>query len=97
MEKKHELFNVKVSVIEVKECEAGLKTGDTFRINVENGFKMKGCEDWCPEAVHAAIPPCMTMVHGGSMSWEDENGVATFHCPDPNGIVMAVQRDGKIS
>ncbi|MCK5202001.1 MAG: hypothetical protein KAR21_26790 [Spirochaetales bacterium] len=44
MDKKHELFNVKVSVIEVKECGAGLKIGDSFRINVENGFKMKGCQ-----------------------------------------------------
>jgi len=94
MEEKYELYNVKVSVIEVKECSAGLKIGDSFRINVENGFKMRGCEDWCPEAVHTVIPPCMTMAHGGSMAWEDENGVVTSHCPDPNGIVMSVQRDG---
>lgn len=97
MEKKHELFNVKISVISVKECSAGLKVGDIFRISVEDGFHMEGCDGWCPEAVHSAIPPCMIMVHGGSMPWENENGVATFHCPDPKGIVMAVQRDGKLS
>jgi uncharacterized repeat protein (TIGR04076 family) len=91
------LYNVKVTVTEVKNCSSGLKVGDSFQINAENGIKIKGCDGWCPEAVQTVIPPCMIMMHGGTLPWEDEYARATSHCPDPGGIVMAVQRDEKIS
>lgn len=40
-----------------------------------------------------AIAPYLTALrYGGNFPWEDEEGVATIGCPDPDGITVELRR-----
>jgi uncharacterized repeat protein (TIGR04076 family) len=52
-------------------------------------------EGVCTGAWDAIAPYVMTLICGGNFSWEEEEGVATIHCPDPKGITLELRRIGK--
>ena len=43
-------------------------------------------------AWNAIAPYVGTLLFGGNFPWEEEEGVATIHCPDPEGIVLELRR-----
>jgi uncharacterized repeat protein (TIGR04076 family) len=43
-------------------------------------------------AWNAIAPYISTLRYGGNFPWEEEEGVATIHCPDPKGITLELRR-----
>ena len=41
------------------------------------------------ESISASVN---TLLYGGNFPWEKEKGVATVHCPDPDGIILEIKR-----
>ena len=46
----------------------------------------------CIGAWNAIAPYLTTLSCGGNFPWEREDGVATIHCPDPEGIILELRR-----
>jgi len=46
----------------------------------------------CIGAWNAIAPYLTSLRHGASFPWEKEEGVATIHCPDPEGITLELRR-----
>ena len=46
----------------------------------------------CLGAWNAIAPYVATLLFGGNFPWEEEMGVATIHCPDPEGITLELKR-----
>ena len=54
-------------------------------------------EETTPEGIclgaWQAIAPCLvTLSYGGNFPWEEDDGMATVHCPDPKGITLELRR-----
>ena len=68
-------------------CQGGIhKVGQTFRVGETTP------EGLCMGALDAIYPYLMTLEYGADLPWEKEKGVATIHCPDPEGIVLELKR-----
>ena len=46
----------------------------------------------CLGAWNAVAPCLVALKYGANFDWEDEDGVAIIHCPDPKGIVFELRR-----
>jgi uncharacterized repeat protein (TIGR04076 family) len=46
----------------------------------------------CTGAWDVIFPYFLTLLCGGSFSWEKEKGTANIHCPDPKGITLELKR-----
>ena len=57
-------------------------------------FTVRGTtpEGMCLGAWNAVAPYLTALGYGGNFPWEKEEGVATIHCPDPNGITLELRR-----
>ena len=77
---------IQITVIK-GECQGDIhKVGQVFTV-----------EDTTPGGVclgawNAIAPYLVTLMCGGNFSWEEEDGVATIHCPDPKGITLKLKR-----
>ena len=46
----------------------------------------------CIGAWNAIAPYVSALRFGGNFPWEEEEGVANIHCPDPKGITLELRR-----
>ncbi|MBL7074687.1 TIGR04076 family protein [candidate division KSB1 bacterium] len=68
-------------------CQGGIHVvGQVFKVDETTP------EGICLGAWEAIAPYLMTLCYGGDFPWEDENGVAVIHCPDPCGITLKLSR-----
>ena len=68
-------------------CQGGIhEIGQTFRADET------APEGICMGAMDAIYPYLMTLNYGADLPWEREKGVASIHCPDPDGIVLELRR-----
>jgi len=49
----------------------------------------------CLGAWSAVAPYVTALRFGGNFPWEEEEGCALIHCPDPRGITLELRRIGK--
>jgi uncharacterized repeat protein (TIGR04076 family) len=49
-------------------------------------------EAMCLGAWGAIAPYVTALRFGASFPWEEEEGLATIHCPDPKGITLELRR-----
>ncbi|MFC1828134.1 TIGR04076 family protein [Thermodesulfobacteriota bacterium] len=49
-------------------------------------------EGMCTGAWMAVAPYIMALRYGGNFPWEDKEGYALIHCPDPKGITLELRR-----
>ena len=88
------MYGVKITVESVKgTCVAGLKKGDSWIINMEEGaLKMGDFTGCCPELLGPILPDCFVMAFEGKLPWE-VNGKAKSCCPDPKNVVeVSIER-----
>ena len=77
---------VRITIKEGK-CSGGFhNTGQEFTVDHTTP------EGMCLGAWNSIAPYVTTLLCGGDFSWEDEKGVGTFSCPDPNGISLELRR-----
>jgi uncharacterized repeat protein (TIGR04076 family) len=68
-------------------CQGGYhQVGATFLVDETTP------EGMCIDAWSAVFPYVRTLLSGGNFSWEREKGMATIHCPDPQGITLELRR-----
>lgn len=46
----------------------------------------------CLGAWNAIAPYVNTLLFGGNFPWEEDEGYALIHCPDPKGITLELKR-----
>lgn len=69
------------------ECQGKIhKGGQVFTVE---GTTPEGI---CLGAWNAIAPYLTTLSCGGNFPWEQEEGAATIHCPDPKGITLELRR-----
>ena len=75
-----------VRVVEGK-CSGGFhKVGDTYKIGA---ITPKGM---CLAALGVVIPFIGILQCGGKFPWSDKGTKTRVHCPDPEGIILEVEK-----
>ncbi len=72
-------------------CQGGYhKIGDIFEIDYDDALTPPGI---CIGAFASIIPYLMVLSCDGEFTWEEDTKTKTkIHCPDPEGIVLEIER-----